>query len=109
MLMVDHPPRDACRTREQLDLALAALALEQLVTVVFIGEGVYHCLPPDRRPDSDVSAGFGSLELYDVDRFLIEEDSLLERDLGREKLRFDLEPISRHALRDLIREQDLLL
>lgn len=109
MLLVDHPPRDAARTRERLDLALAALALEQLVTVVFVGEGVYHCLPPDRRPDSDVSAAFGSLDLYDVDRFLVEEESLLERDLPLEGLRFDLEPVSRRALRDLLRGQDRLL
>ncbi len=108
-VLIDQPPRERMGVKEQVDLVLAALALEQEVTVVFVGNGVYHCCQPDPRPDQDPSAVYGSLALYDVDRLLVEAESLEVRGLLDADLRFGVERISRPELGDLLRAGDHVL
>ena len=109
LFLIDHPPRRHDLVREEVDLVLAALALEQTVTVAFVADGVYHCLAPRSSPGRDPSAAFGSLSLYDVNRMVVESESLTERGLRDASLRFEVEPIARQALRQLLRAQDLVL
>lgn len=108
-VLVDHPPRELLRVREDADLVLAALALDLPVVVAFVGNGVYHCCRPRRTLGSDPSAVYGSLALYDVERLVVERESLELRGLATAPLRFGVEPVSRSQIGDLLRSADVLL
>ena len=71
------------------DLALAAAALEQDVSVLFMDDGVWQLL--DNQEASaigakTVSRTLASFALYDIDQFFVDAESLLRRGISRAEL-----------------------
>lgn len=104
-------PRAGLRGREGLDAVLMAAAFDQAVTLAFIDDGVFQLLPGQDAAAAggdDHTGGFAALHLYDVDRILVERDSLQARGLDAADLRIAVEVVDGARLGEELRAHDFL-
>lgn len=80
--------------------------------MLFIDDGVYQ-LKKEQNPDSidfkNFAKAFRALEMYDVEKLFVEQESLSERGLTESDLLVDVEVISREQTKALIDQQDVVL
>ena len=91
--------------RAGYDVALAAAAFEQPVTLLFMDDGVWHLLPDQQGAAIDsktVCKTLDSLALYDIDELYVDTHSLARRDLAAEDIRSDVQSIGERDLGALI-------
>jgi len=79
--------------------------------MLFIDDGVYQ-LKKEQNPDGiefkNFAKAFRALEMYDVEKLFVEQESLTERGLSAEDLLVDVEVISREQTAELIDQQDVV-
>ncbi len=97
---------------ESLETVLIGAAFDQDVSMLFIDDGVYQ-LKKDQNTDGiafkNFSKAYRALEMYDVEKLFIEEESLAERGLSTDDLLVDVEVIKRAGVSELIDQQDVVL
>jgi len=80
--------------------------------MLFIDDGVYQ-LKKEQNPEGidmkNFSKAFRALEMYDVEKLFVEQESLQERGLSEDDLLVDVEVISRDQTKALIDDQDVVL
>ncbi|MEM9301217.1 MAG: DsrE family protein [Pseudomonadota bacterium] len=108
-VVIESAPGPSLALREALDLAFAGLALDQRVSVFFLGDGVLHCLPPAASDGPDPARLIGSLPLYDPALVAVDADALAARGHGTTTLRWPFERLSTATIGDYLGAQDLLL
>lgn len=84
LLVLRRAPYVHPASRGGYDIALAATAFEQPVSLLFLDDGVWHLLPDQSSALIDVKSiekTLASLGLYDIDRLYADETSLLARGL----------------------------
>lgn len=89
LITLHHAPHGSAWTREGLDVALVAASLEQAVTVLLIGDGVYVAL---RGQTAGALGQKGTLpmleglEMYDIGPVQVDQASLDARGLNASDL-----------------------
>ena len=107
-----QPPYGCSLAREALDTAMAAAAFDQLVSLVFIGDGVWQLLS-DQQPQQigqrSLEKQLASLPLYDVDRLYADGEALRYRGLNAGELSLPVKVLDSEAIAMLLRQQDVVL
>lgn len=97
---------------ESLEVVLIAAAFEQDVSLAFIDDGVYQLKKGQDTKGIEVknfSPTYRALEMYDIEKLYVEQESLAERGLTEEDLLVSVEVLSREQLAQLMAEQDVVL
>lgn len=97
---------------ESLEVVLIGAAFEQDVSVLFVDDGVY-----DLKKGQDTKAietknfspTYRALEMYDVEKLYVEQESLAARGLTEEDLVVPVEVMDAAQIADLMAEQDVVL
>jgi sulfur relay protein TusC/DsrF len=112
LVVVDADPYAGWRATETLDLALAALAFEHEVSVLFVGSGV-HCLVPAQRPHDlalrDVASGFRALLAHGVTRVGAAERALRDHGLSSVALSMPVARLDDAGCAHWLREAEVVL
>jgi tRNA 2-thiouridine synthesizing protein C len=112
IFLVRRPPYGGIQAQETLDLVLSAAAFDQVVTLLFLDDGVFQLktgqrlLSPGAR---NISPIFAVLETYGVHDLLVESESLRERGLLAASLIVPVREIFRRDVAALIQAQDLVV
>lgn len=105
-------PHGSIYAQESLETVLIGAAFDQDVSMLFIDDGVFQ-IKKDQNPDGldmkNFSKTYRALEMYDVEKLFVEQESLAERGLSKEDLLVDVEVLSRAQVSSLIDEQDVVL
>ena len=105
-------PHGTVYALESLETVLIGAAFDQDVSMLFIDDGVYQ-LKKEQNPDGiefkNFAKAFRALEMYDVEKLFVEQESLAERGLSVDDLLVDVEVISRAQTTELIDQQDVVL
>lgn len=78
LVVIRRPPYGSSLARASLDVALAAAAFDQPVSLLFLGDGVLQLLP---NQDSKIlgmksqERALASLPLYDIDKVYVDADA----------------------------------
>lgn len=105
-------PHGSIYAQESLETVLIGAAFDQDVSMLFIDDGVFQ-IKKDQNPDGiemkNFSKTYRALEMYDVEKLFVEQESLTERGLTEDDLLVDVEVISRNKVSSLVNEQDVVL
>jgi tRNA 2-thiouridine synthesizing protein C len=112
LFIVRRSPQAGFRVREILDMVLTTAAFDQPVTLLFLDDGVYQ-LKREQRPESagfsPVAPVFEALALYDVEKVLVERESLAERSLSESDLMIPVELVGRTGVSVLVAGHDIVV
>ena len=84
LIVNQSAPYSSSHAREALDLAFAAATFEQIVSVLFMGDGCYQLLPnqgPKSIDSKCVAQMLKALPIYGVTELLTDQRSLTERQI----------------------------
>lgn len=105
------PPYGADRARALLDMALAASVYEQDMKLLFLGDGVYQLLRDQdcgRIGQKTLGKAMEALELYGIEKPLVEAAALKERNLQTEDLVIPAEALNAERIRNLVSQSDVV-
>jgi tRNA 2-thiouridine synthesizing protein C len=97
---------------ESLEVVLIGAAFEQDVSMVFMDDGVFDIVKGQDTASVDMknfSPTYRALEMYDVEKLYVEQESLSARGLTEEDLIVPVEVMSSSEIRDLMETQDVIL
>ena len=105
-------PHGTIYAQESLEVVLIGAAFEQDVSIVFLDDGVFQI-----RKDQDTSAietknfskTFRALEMYDVEKLYVEQESLEARGMTVDDLNVEVEVKTSEEIGRLMEEQDVIL
>ncbi|MDE0509162.1 MAG: sulfurtransferase complex subunit TusC [Gammaproteobacteria bacterium] len=104
-------PYGAGRARALLDMALAASVYEQDIELLFLSDGVYQLLRDQdggRIGEKTIGNAMEALELYGIEKPLVEAAALEERSLRAEDLVISTVALDAGGIRDLIGKSDVV-
>lgn len=112
LYVMRHLPHLNSQVQETLDQMLTTAAFDQDVAVLFVDDGVWQ-LKRDQNPTAMVlknsAAMFSALEMYEIDKLYVEQESLTERGLDLHELILPVEVISRAEINDLLNQYQILI
>ncbi len=97
---------------ESLEVVLVGAAFDQDVSVVFMDDGVFQLKKGQDTSESDMknfSPTYRALEMYDVEKVYVEQESLDARGLNADDLIVPVEVLSAGNIGQLMQEQDVVL
>lgn len=112
LLIFRHPAYGSGLARGGYDLALAAAAFEQPVSLLFMDDGVWQLLPDQESAQIDarsIESTLASLPLYDIESLYAEAHSLGARGLSAEDLVANVNVLDAGQLRELVSAHDQVL
>lgn len=113
LLFISHKtPYGSFAAKEALDATLASAAFGQDISLLFKGDGVYQLLTQQSSSlleRKSIGAILGALELYEVNKVFVCEQSLLNRGLKNIKPLIKVHPLDNLSLQVLFSEQDHIL
>ncbi|MDJ0879065.1 MAG: sulfurtransferase complex subunit TusC [Halieaceae bacterium] len=112
LLVFRRAPYGRSLSRAGYDLALAAAAFEQPVSLLFMDDGVWQLLPEqhaDQINTKSVASTLASLPLYDVENLYVDMQSLDARGLAPVELRKEVVPLDATAVQALMHEHHQVL
>lgn len=112
LIVFRSAPYSDSLARAGLDMALAAAAFEQPVSVLFIGEGVLQLLPAQDTNDlgtRNLGKTLASLPLYGVETLYVDASSLADFGMTADGLSGDCELLDSEAVNALLQQHDHLL
>lgn len=109
IFIIDKPLHGDICAQEFLDAILMAAAFDQLVAVMFLGDGVY-AIKQHQEPEvldmKNCLPTFETLSMYGIKDVFVEHESLRERDLTVEQLQIPLTVLSREKLNQQMTTSD---
>ncbi len=105
-------PHGTIYALESLEVVLAAAAFEQHVTVLFLDDGVYQLVKgqcTDGLGIKDFSPTYKALETYEVERVVVDADSLNRRGIGVDDLIIPVELVEGEEVGELFDNHDVRL
>ena len=105
-------PHGTIYALESLEVVLAAAAFEQRVTVLFLDDGVFQLVKNQNTEAlglKDFSPTYRALEMYEVERVVVEQDSLARRGLDLDDLIIPADALSEKQVSELFESHDVLL
>ncbi len=111
-MYVNHrPPHGTIYALECLEVVLITAAFDQVVSLVFIGDGVYQ-LKKDQDTTGigtkNFSKTYRALDDYDVEQIYVERESLDARGLTADDLIIPAEVLPTSELREIMSQQDVV-
>jgi len=97
---------------ESLEVVLIGAAFDQDVSLVFMDDGVYQLKKGQDTKATEMknfSPTYRALEMYDVEKLYVSQDSMNERGLTEEDLIVPVELKSADQLAELMEQQDVIL
>ncbi len=96
---------------ESLEVVLIGAAFDQDVSLLFMDDGVFQ-LKKDQATEEigmkNFSRTYRALEMYDVEKLFVSQESMDERGLTADDLLVDVEVMSNAALAELMDDQDVI-
>ncbi len=112
LLVIRHSPYGSSLARASIDLALAAAAFDQDVSLLFLGDGVLQ-LCPDQQADAVGSRNLGrllaSLPLYDITQVYVDADAVTRYRLDLAAAPVTAQALDRQAISQLMGSHDHLV
>lgn len=112
LVLLRKAPHGSIFGQEGLDAALVAGAFEQHVTVLLMGDAVFHLLS-DQQPrvleHPDVVATFRSLADYDIEQIVVQQSALIRRGVVSSDLAMEVTAMDDQAVRELIDIHDVIV
>lgn len=96
---------------ESLEVVLIGAAFDQDVSMVFIDDGVFEIKKGQDTAEigmKNFSPTYRALEMYDVEKLYVSQESLAERGLTEDDLLVDVEVMPDSQIADLMDEQDVI-
>ncbi len=97
---------------ESLEVVLIGAAFEQDVSLVFMDDGVFQITKGQDTAGVEMknfSPTYRALEMYDVEKLYVEQESLEARGLTEDDLLVPVEVMTGEQIRDLMEDQDVIL
>ncbi|QYK03073.1 sulfurtransferase complex subunit TusC [Shewanella psychrotolerans] len=107
-----HSPHGKANSREALDFALLSASFEQIVSVIFVDDGVLNLLPnqmPSKIGCRDFISTFKALSLYDIEDVFVCETSLVSMGLTTQDCFIDVEALSNEQIKQRLKKADEVL
>ena len=105
-------PHGTVYAQESLETVLIGAAFDQDVSMLFMDDGVFQ-IKKDQQPEAlgnkNFSKTYRALEMYDVEKLFVEQESLAERGLSEDDLVVDVEVIPRAAVKAMVDEHGIVL
>lgn len=105
-------PHGSILAQEALEVVLLGAAFDQRVRLVFMDDGVFQL---KRGQDTvalgvkDFARAFAALPMYDLDRIIVERESLRVRGLDLADLLIDVEVLDAQQVARILDESDVLV
>lgn len=112
LICVKSPVIGTPLLKEAVDVAMVAAAFGQPVSVLFEGDGIYHCLQHQEPEAVGLKAYqkmLGALALYDIDTVYICAKSARDRAVEPSALAHDFEWLERAAIIELIERSEVVI
>ncbi len=111
LLICRKAPYGNALPREAIDIALAASAFDQNVSLLFSGDGVWQLLK-QQKSDSINSKNHGkvlsALALYGIENIYVDNDSLKQRNLSKDNLLVDTKSVTINEIKALCNNCDTI-
>jgi tRNA 2-thiouridine synthesizing protein C len=107
-----HAPHGSVFAQEALEVVLLGAAFDQRVRLVFMDDGIFQI-----KKGQDTSAlevknfarAFNALPMYELDRIVVERESMQARGLNPDDLAIDVEVLDAMEIACMLDDSDLLL
>lgn len=112
LVVIRHPPYGSSLARASLDVALAAAAFDQPVSLLFAGDGVLQLLPGQDAGAlgvKNIGRLLASLPLYGIEQVYVDAEAARRYRLDLETTAVSALPLCREELGQLLRAHDQLL
>ena len=106
------PPHDGIQLQEKLDVILTTAAFDQHVALLFLDDGVFQLIKeqhPEKQGLKNTASIFNALEIYDINEFYTEVESLHERGLKSSHLSLAVQEFYRKDINDLMKKHHILI
>lgn len=112
LIIVNHGVNGGLELKEALDFAMLATALSQQVSLLFLGDGVYHWCRDQQPQQVGLKPFFkmlGALPLYDITQVYVCQRSVQER-VGRfEAVVSDVTYVDNVSIKHLMEKSDVIV
>lgn len=105
-------PHGTIYAQESLELALITAAFDQIVSLVFLDDGVFQLKKNQNTQALDLknfSKTFRALEDFEIDKIYVEKESLSSRGLAELDLIIPVEVLASEQLSHLMAQQDVVI
>jgi len=112
LVVVRHSPYSSSLARASLDVALAAAAFDQPVSLLFVGDGVLQLQSGqdcDALGVKNLGRLLASLPLYDIEQVFVDAEAAQHYRLDLAAAPLPTRALDRDAMAELIRTHDHLL
>ena len=112
LLLWPYPPYGDSNSREALDLALAFGAYEQVLAILFSGDGVWNLMPDQQSSgisQKSIVQMLGALSLYGIETVYACAQSLNDRNIDTSTLTIPIELLSADGIQQIIGEHQIVL
>jgi len=112
LLLIRHSPYGSSLARASIDVALAAAAFDQAVSLLFVGDGVLQLLPEQQTEQQGVrNQGklLASLPLYDIEQVYVDAEAAQRYQLDLNTAPLNTQALDREAMSRLLLTHDHLL
>lgn len=112
LFILTQPPHGSSDAREGLDAILAASAVTENISVLFMGDGVWQLLKgqaPQAIEQRHIEPTYAMLELYDVDAIYIDVEALTARYIDPDKLLLEGQFVAPDAMTELFHQHRHIL
>ena len=111
LFIVRHGPYGSLLARESLDAILAASVYEQVLSVLFLDDGVFQLVPEQTitTEQKSISKLLSAFPLYDINELFICQSSLKQRNLDTTALCLNVKSLNSDEVKHLMQQQDQLI
>jgi tRNA 2-thiouridine synthesizing protein C len=112
LLIIRHSPYGSSLARASIDVALAAAAFDQAVSLLFVGDGVLQLLPDQDTEEQGVrNLGklLASLPLYDIEQVYVDAEAADLYHLDLTIAPVSAQALDRQAMSQLLLNHDHLM
>lgn len=107
-----HAPHGRVFAQEALEVVLLGAAFEQRVRLVFMDDGIFQIKKGQDTSGLGVknfARAFNALPMYELDRIVVERESMQARGLSIEDLSIEVDVLDSTDIARLLDDSDLLL
>ncbi len=112
MHVVRRAPHGTIYTYEGLEMVLIMAAYDQDITLVFIDDGIYSLLENQDTDGIGIKGfvkTFKALRGYDVEKLLVDKESMEERGIVADNFIVPVEVLSSREIGKIMKEQEVLI
>lgn len=110
LFILKQAPYGSSAAREAIDMILASAAYDQVLDVLFMGDGIYQLLD-NQQPTQQkrISALLCAFEMYEIENLYYEQQALTSRALSPDSLAIEALSQSTAEIQSLIQQADAVL